>query len=146
MTAPRLTEREVEVVRRAAHGWTDQQIADDLGLSVQTILDAWRRIRARLGTHSRTHVVAMAVAARVVNFDAPAITVTPSASAARRRVTADQLAELEQQAAALRRRAQDAARRLEGLAHQVPATMLPHRRAIQAIASSLASMEQEPAA
>lgn len=59
---PHLSPRQLQIVRLAANGRTDQQIATALGLSIHTIRANWRwYIRDRLGAGDRTHAVALAI-------------------------------------------------------------------------------------
>lgn len=53
-----LSGREREVVDLAVDGRTDEQIAQTLGLSVSTVNSYWVRIRGKIGSLSRTEVVA----------------------------------------------------------------------------------------
>ncbi|MFD6363798.1 response regulator transcription factor [Streptomyces roseolus] len=60
----RLSPRQLDIVRLAANGYTDQAAAHHLGLSLHTVRDQWRHgIRPRLGAVDRTHAVALAFAA-----------------------------------------------------------------------------------
>lgn len=58
MRDPHLSEREVQILRLAADGLTDQAIANTLGISVATVGTYWSRVRTKLGPHSRTELVA----------------------------------------------------------------------------------------
>lgn len=53
-----LPERESQVLSWAAKGYTDKQIASELGISQETVGTYWRRILLRFGAASRTEVVA----------------------------------------------------------------------------------------
>src|SRR5947209_12723446 len=55
-----LNEREQEIVKRLASGFSDQQIADELFLSLNTIKWYNRQIYSKLGVKSRTQAVAYA--------------------------------------------------------------------------------------
>jgi PAS domain S-box-containing protein len=55
---PHLSKRELEVMRLAARGLTDQAIANRLGIGVATVGTYWNRIRSKMGSHSRTELVA----------------------------------------------------------------------------------------
>lgn len=57
---PHATERELEIIRLAATGLENQQIADELHLAVHTVRDHWRRLSKRWGCRNRTQVVATA--------------------------------------------------------------------------------------
>jgi DNA-binding CsgD family transcriptional regulator len=56
--------REQQVLHFAAQGLTDKEIAHKLGISRETVLTYWRRIRLRHGSASRTEVVAKALSLR----------------------------------------------------------------------------------
>ncbi|MFD5508978.1 response regulator transcription factor [Streptomyces sp. NPDC127051] len=59
---PHLSPRELQIVCLAADGATDQAIAHQLGISIHTVRDDWRRyIKPRLHAVDRTHAVALAV-------------------------------------------------------------------------------------
>lgn len=55
----RLSPREEAVLRHAAEGMTDQQIANTLDIRVSTVTTYWIRIRGKLGRLSRSELVAM---------------------------------------------------------------------------------------
>jgi DNA-binding NarL/FixJ family response regulator len=57
----RLTPREVEVLRLAARGYTNQQIARELLISTSTAKNHLQRIFAKLGASDRTQAVVMAI-------------------------------------------------------------------------------------
>lgn len=59
--------REQQVLHFAAQGMTDKEIAKVLGISRETVLTYWRRIRLRHGSASRTEVVAKALQQRAAN-------------------------------------------------------------------------------
>lgn len=50
--------REEQVIRFAADGYTDKEIAQNLGLSIDTVSTYWRRILVKTGCSSRTQVIA----------------------------------------------------------------------------------------
>jgi DNA-binding CsgD family transcriptional regulator len=52
-----LTDRQIEIVKAAAEGLSDQQIADRLSLSVHTIGSHWKNIREKLGSINRAAVI-----------------------------------------------------------------------------------------
>ncbi len=54
----KLSPRERDVLEHLAKGWGDKDIAQDLGISVQTVNDYLKRIYAKLHVHSRTAAVA----------------------------------------------------------------------------------------
>ncbi len=60
LRAAGLTAREADIVRRAAHGASRQDIADALGLSVRTIDKHLERSFRTLGVHSRAEAAAVA--------------------------------------------------------------------------------------
>lgn len=55
-----LTERELQVIRCVARGRSNQQIADELFLSVETVRTYLRRTFAKLGVHDRTRLAVLA--------------------------------------------------------------------------------------
>jgi len=55
-----ITLREKEVLLWAAHGKTNQDIADILGITERTVLDHFQKIGRKLSTSNRTHTVAQA--------------------------------------------------------------------------------------
>jgi len=57
---PHATERELDIIRLAASGLENQQIADELHVTVHTVRDYWRRLSKRWGCRNRTQVVARA--------------------------------------------------------------------------------------
>jgi DNA-binding CsgD family transcriptional regulator len=57
-TAPSLTPRQLELLRRVARGDTNRQIARGLGLSEATVRKHLENIYARLDVHSRTEALA----------------------------------------------------------------------------------------
>jgi DNA-binding CsgD family transcriptional regulator len=56
-----LTPRELSVLRHASGGNTMQEIANALGLGVETVRSHMRKAEAKLGTRNRTHTVAEAM-------------------------------------------------------------------------------------
>jgi LuxR family quorum sensing-dependent transcriptional regulator len=56
-----LTQREVAILRHAADGKTAQEIADALGLGVETVRSHFKKAETKLGTRNRTHTVAEAL-------------------------------------------------------------------------------------
>jgi two-component system, NarL family, response regulator len=64
---PHLSPRQLDIVRLAANGHTDQAIAHELGLSLHTVRDQWRwQIKPRLGAVDRTHAAVLATLAGLV--------------------------------------------------------------------------------
>jgi DNA-binding NarL/FixJ family response regulator len=55
-----LSERELQVVRLVARGWSNQQIADELFLSLETVRTYLRRMFAKLAVNDRTHLAVLA--------------------------------------------------------------------------------------
>lgn len=58
---PELSEREHQLIQLASQGFTDTAISHQLGISEATVSTYWGRIRIKLGPHSRTELVAMAI-------------------------------------------------------------------------------------
>jgi DNA-binding NarL/FixJ family response regulator len=56
-----LTKREIEVLRKAAQGFSNKLIATNFGLSVQTVQVHLRNVFGKLGVHSRSEAVARAI-------------------------------------------------------------------------------------
>ena len=56
-----LSEREEQVLLHATRGFTDKEIARELGISTATVLTYWMRIRTKLGGSNRAELVASAV-------------------------------------------------------------------------------------
>lgn len=58
--AGEITDRETEVLRRVARGFTNKEIAADMGVSVKTIETYKSRAREKLGLRSRAEIVRLA--------------------------------------------------------------------------------------
>ena len=56
----RLSEREVQVIRLVARGRSNQEIAGELFLSVETVRTYLKRMFAKLGVNDRTHLAVLA--------------------------------------------------------------------------------------
>ena len=56
-----LSERETEVLRGVAWGYSNKEIADQLGLSIKTVETYRVRVGEKLGLHSRTQIVQYAL-------------------------------------------------------------------------------------
>ena len=54
-----LTPRQFDIVTRVAKGFTDQQIADDLGISPRTVSNSLARIYDRIGTSGRVNLAVL---------------------------------------------------------------------------------------
>jgi DNA-binding NarL/FixJ family response regulator len=67
-----LTPREVEVLGLLAHGLTNSGIADQLGISVNTVRNHMQNVLAKLGVHSKLEALAVAVREGIVDQDGPA--------------------------------------------------------------------------
>jgi two-component system nitrate/nitrite response regulator NarL len=65
--APRLTAREVEVLRLVADGLTGSQIADRLFISLSTVKAHVRNVREKLGVHDRAAAVAEAMRSGLID-------------------------------------------------------------------------------
>jgi DNA-binding NarL/FixJ family response regulator len=55
-----LSAREVQVIRLVARGYSNQQIADELFLSLETVRTYLRRTFVKLGVNDRTHLAVLA--------------------------------------------------------------------------------------
>lgn len=64
----RLTARQCQVLRLAASGMSDKQIATRLGLSIRTVQDRFAELRQRTGTRTRGELLAYAVATGLVDL------------------------------------------------------------------------------
>lgn len=56
---PALSARERQLLKLASHGYTDSAIAHRLGIRESTVSTYWKRIRTKIGPHSRTELVAL---------------------------------------------------------------------------------------
>ena len=65
---PRLTEREVEVLRQVARGMGNREIATTLFISENTVKNHVRNILEKLQLHSRTEAVVYAVKERILDI------------------------------------------------------------------------------
>jgi two-component system, NarL family, response regulator LiaR len=65
-----LTEREMEVLRAAAHGQPNKSIANTLAISSQTVQVHLRNIFAKLGVESRSQAVAYAISHGWITLEA----------------------------------------------------------------------------
>ncbi|MFG1606553.1 response regulator [Actinoplanes sp. NPDC049265] len=61
-----LTDREVELVRRVARGRTNQEIADELFVSLSTVKSHVANVQDKLGLRNRTEVAAWAWETRII--------------------------------------------------------------------------------
>jgi PAS domain S-box-containing protein len=64
---PKLTPREVEVLRLLSHGASTDQIAERLGIARETVRNHVRSILRKLGVHSRIEAMAVARAEGVLD-------------------------------------------------------------------------------
>jgi NarL family two-component system response regulator LiaR len=64
-----LTERELEVLRRAAHGLTNKQIGAGLAISDRTVQNHLANIYAKLGVASRTEAVTAALQRSLIRLN-----------------------------------------------------------------------------
>jgi DNA-binding NarL/FixJ family response regulator len=55
-----LSEREIQVIRLVARGYSNQRIADELFLSPETVRTYLKRMFAKLGVNDRTHLAVLA--------------------------------------------------------------------------------------
>jgi two-component system NarL family response regulator len=66
---PQLTGRELDVLRLAARGSTNREIADGLGIAENTVKNHMRNVLEKLHLHSRTEAVMYAVRERLLEVD-----------------------------------------------------------------------------
>jgi len=64
-----LTERELDVLRRAAHGLTNKQIGADLAISDRTVQNHLANIYAKLGVASRTEAVTAGLQRQLIKLN-----------------------------------------------------------------------------
>ncbi|HUF31581.1 MAG TPA: response regulator transcription factor [Acidimicrobiales bacterium] len=69
--APRLTERELEVLKQVAQGLTNRDIAGVLFISENTVKNHVRNILEKLHLHSRMEAVVYAVREKILDLDEP---------------------------------------------------------------------------
>lgn len=62
----RLSDREVEVLKLVALGYTNQEIADELGVSAKTVDTYRKRVMAKLGLERRSELVRFALNHRLI--------------------------------------------------------------------------------
>jgi DNA-binding NarL/FixJ family response regulator len=67
-TDDNLTEREVEVLRQVASGNANKIIADNLGISEETVKAHMRKILSKLGANDRTHAVAIGLKRGIIEI------------------------------------------------------------------------------
>jgi two-component system, NarL family, response regulator NreC len=67
----RLSQREREVLQLVAHGYTNQEVADRLGLSVKTIETYRARVSEKMGLRTRADLVRYALEVGLLRSDAP---------------------------------------------------------------------------
>lgn len=63
---PRRKER--DILERLARGMSNQEIADEIGLSAETVKDAIEDLREMYGARNRTHLVALAFSVGTLKF------------------------------------------------------------------------------
>lgn len=68
MPEVQLTDREVEVVRRVAKGWTNREIAQELAISDRTVQGHLANIFAKLHVSSRTELVTVALQRGIISL------------------------------------------------------------------------------
>src|SRR5689334_19847036 len=54
-----LSQRERQLLDYAVRGYTDQAIANELGISLATVGTYWGRVRIKFGPYNRTELVAL---------------------------------------------------------------------------------------
>ena len=71
MPAPRLTSRELEVLKLVAQGMSNKEIAAELYISENTVKNHVRNILEKLHLHSRMEAVVYAVREKILDSVAP---------------------------------------------------------------------------
>ena len=66
-----LTEEQIHIIELVAHGWTDQRIAHELGISVSSVQRRLRAAAGVLGTESRVGIAVTALARGLIEFVDP---------------------------------------------------------------------------
>jgi DNA-binding NarL/FixJ family response regulator len=64
-----LSTREVEVLRFAANGYLDKEIAAAMDVEVSTVRTHWDRARGKLKAINRTHAVSLAMALGLISVE-----------------------------------------------------------------------------
>ena len=67
--APRLSERELEVLRLAAKGLRNRQIAEIIGRTEETVKAHLKHVMAKLGVEDRTEAVTIAIQRGILHLD-----------------------------------------------------------------------------
>jgi len=65
-SAPRMSQRQLEILNLVAKGFSNKEIADILGVSLETIKDHIKKILVRMGVSSRTEAASLAVNLQLV--------------------------------------------------------------------------------
>jgi two-component system, NarL family, response regulator NreC len=73
LRSPDLSDREKEVLSRLAWGYSNKEIAGELGLSVKTVETYKTRVGEKLGLHSRTQMVQYALRQGWLNDSRPGL-------------------------------------------------------------------------
>jgi two-component system NarL family response regulator len=68
LPAPRLTEREMQVLKLVARGMNNRDIAKELFISENTVKNHVRNILEKLQIHSRMEAVMVAVREKLIEF------------------------------------------------------------------------------
>jgi DNA-binding NarL/FixJ family response regulator len=63
-----ITERELEVLRFLARGWTNKLVAAELYLSVNTVRNHVQSVLSKLGAHSKLEAVSIAVREGIIDY------------------------------------------------------------------------------
>lgn len=61
-----LTKRQFDIVSRVAQGATDQQIAEELGISPRTVSNSLARIYDRVGVSGRVHLAVLHATGKIL--------------------------------------------------------------------------------
>jgi DNA-binding CsgD family transcriptional regulator len=78
--APRITDRELQVMKLAAMGMLDKEIAKDLDLTLATVRTYWDRAKRKMTAVNKTHAVCLAIGRGLICPPCPAMTGQTAAS------------------------------------------------------------------
>jgi DNA-binding NarL/FixJ family response regulator len=65
-SAPEMSQRQLEILNLVAKGFSNKEIADILGVSLETVKDHLKKILLKMGAGSRTEAASLAVNLQLV--------------------------------------------------------------------------------